>query len=121
MFYDANEIQLSTECDVVMNENTEQKYRAWGWNVLTINGNDPDEIRAALILAGKEEHRPTLIIGHTLMGKGARKADNSSYERNVKTHGAPLGGDAYVNTVKNLGGDVNDPFVVFDEGSLRCA
>ena len=115
MFYDANEIQLSTECDVVMNENTEQKYRAWGWNVLTINGNDPDEIRAALILAGKEEHRPTLIIGHTLMGKGARKADNSSYERNVKTHGAPLGGDAYVNTVKNLGGDVNDPFVVFDD------
>ena len=68
MFYDANDIQLSTECGVVMNENTEQKYRAWGWNVLTINGNDPDAIRAALILANKEEHRPTLIIGNTVMG-----------------------------------------------------
>lgn len=115
MFYDANEIQLSTECDVVMCENTRMKYESWGWNVLEINGNDPDEIRAALILANKEEQRPTLIIGHTVMAKGARKEDGSSYERSVKTHGAPLGGGAYENTVKNLGGDLNDPFVVFDD------
>lgn len=115
MFYDANEIQLSTECDVVMRENTRMKYESWGWNVLEINGNDPDEIRAALILANKEEQRPTLIIGHTVMAKGARKEDGSSYERSVKTHGAPLGGGAYENTVKNLGGDLNDPFVVFDD------
>ena len=115
MFFDANEIQLSTECDVVMRENTRMKYESWGWNVLEINGNDPDEIRAALILANKEEQRPTLIIGHTVMAKGARKEDGSSYERSVKTHGAPLGGGAYENTVKNLGGDLNDPFVVFDD------
>lgn len=115
MFYDANEIQLSTECDVVMRENTRMKYESWGWNVLEINGNDSDEIRAALILANKEEQRPTLIIGHTVMAKGARKEDGSSYERSVKTHGAPLGGGAYENTVKNLGGDLNDPFVVFDD------
>ena len=115
MFYDANEIQLSTECDVVMRENTRMKYESWGWNVLEINGNDPDEIRAALILANKEKNRPTLIIGHTVMAKGARKEDGSSYERSVKTHGAPLGGGAYENTVKNLGGDLNDPFVVFDD------
>ena len=115
MFYDANEIQLSTECDVVMRENTRMKYESWGWNVLEINGNDPDEIRAALIIANKEENRPTLIIGHTVMAKGARKEDGSSYERSVKTHGAPLGGGAYENTVKNLGGDLNDPFVVFDD------
>lgn len=115
MFYDANEIQLSTECDVVMRENTRMKYESWCWNVLEINGNDPDEIRAALILANKEEQRPTLIIGHTVMAKGARKEDGSSYERSVKTHGAPLGGGAYENTVKNLGGDLNDPFVVFDD------
>ena len=115
MFYDTNEIQLSTECDVVMRENTRMKYESWGWNVLEINGNDPDEIRAALILANKEEQRPTLIIGHTVMAKGARKEDGSSYERSVKTHGAPLGGGAYENTVKNLGGDLNDPFVVFDD------
>ena len=49
------------------------------------------------------------------MGKGARKADGSSYEANCATHGAPLGGDAYVNTIKNLGGDPENPFVIFPE------
>ena len=115
MFYDANEIQLSTECDVVMKENTRMKYEAWGWNVMEIDGNDPDQIRGALSNAQNETERPTLIIGHTVMAKGARKDDNSSYEHNVKTHGAPLGGDAYVNTVKNLGGDIDNPFVIFDD------
>ena len=115
MFYDANEIQLSTECNVVMKEDTRMKYESWGWNVLEINGNDPDEIRAALILANQETERPTLLIGHTIMAKGARKDDGTSYEHSVKTHGAPLGGNAYTNTVKNLGGDVENPFVVFDQ------
>ena len=115
MFYDSNEIQLSTECGVVIQEDTRKKYESWGWNVLEINGNDADEIRGALNAALKEEQRPTLIIGHTVMGKGARKDDGTSYEHNVKTHGAPLGGDAYINTVKNLGGDIENPFVVFDD------
>ena len=115
MFYDANEIQLSTECKEVMKEDTRMKYESWGWHVLEIDGNDPDAIRAALILANKETERPTLIIGHTVMAKGARQADGSSYEHSVKTHGAPLGGGAYEKTVENLGGNLADPFVIFDE------
>jgi transketolase len=115
MFYDSNDIQLSTECGMVMNEDTEAKYKAWGWNVLKINGNDPDQIREAIKKAQNEESRPTLIIGKTIMGKGALKDDGSSYERNVKTHGAPLGGDAFQNTIKNLGGDPTDPFKIFDD------
>ena len=115
MFYDSNDIQLSTECGVVMNEDTEAKYNAWGWNVLKINGNDVDEIREALKAAQKEETRPTLIIGKTVMGKGALKEDGSSYERSIKTHGAPLGGEAYVKTINNLGGDPTNPFQIFPE------
>ena len=115
MFYDSNDIQLSTECKAVMNEDTEAKYRAWGWNVVVINGNDADEIRKALSDAQKEQTHPTLIIGKTIMGKGARQADGSSYEHSIKTHGAPLGGDAYVNTIKNLGGDPENPFVIFPD------
>ena len=115
MFYDSNDIQLSTPCNVVMNEDTASKYKAWGWNVITINGNDPDQIRQALLDAQKEEKRPTLIIGKTIMGKGALKADGTSYENSIKTHGAPLGGDAYINTIKNLGGDPDDPFLIFPE------
>ena len=117
MFFDANEIQLSTETAAVISEDTGAKYRAWNWNVLEIDGNDPEQIRAALKAANEEENRPTLIIGHCVMGKGARQADGSSYERNCKTHGAPLGGDAYVNTIKNLGGDPENPFVVRPEVS----
>ena len=115
MFYDSNDIQLSTECKDVTDEDVAKKYEAWGWKVICINGNDADEIRAALIEAKAVTGQPTLIIGKTIMGKGARKADDSSYERNCATHGAPLGGDAYINTIKNLGGNPEDPFQIFPE------
>lgn len=115
MFFDANEIQLSTETATVISEDTGMKYRSWNWNVIEIDGNDCEQIRAALKEAQREKSRPTLIIGHCVMGKGCRKADNTSYERDCKTHGAPLGGDAYVNTIKNLGADPENPFVIHDE------
>ena len=115
MFYDSNDIQLSTECAVVTTEDTAMKYRAWGWNVIEIVGNDVEQIRGALTIAKATKGKPTLIIGKTIMGKGALKADGTSYERNCKTHGAPLGGDAFVNTIKNLGGDPADPFQIFPE------
>lgn len=115
MFYDSNDIQLSTECNAVTAENTAMKYESWGWNVITINGNDVADIRQALDKALQEKERPTLIIGNTIMGKGALQADGSSYERNVKTHGAPLGGDAYKNTIENLGGDIHHPFAIAED------
>ncbi|WP_018464638.1 transketolase family protein [Segatella paludivivens] len=115
MFYDANDIQLSTETKVVTIEDTAKKYEAWGWKVIKIDGNDCEQIRKAINEAKAETERPTLIIGHCVMGKGARKDDGSSYEHNCKTHGAPLGGDAFVNTVKNLGGDPTDPFKIFPD------
>ena len=115
MFYDSNDIQLSTECNEVMQEDTAAKYRAMNWNVIEINGSDVAQIRKALDTAKQEQERPTLIIGKTVMGKGALKADGSSYEHNVKTHGAPLGDGAYVNTIKHLGGNPENPFVIFDD------
>ena len=115
MFYDANDIQLSTECDTVSTEDTELKYKAWGWHVITIDGNDCEQIRKALDESKTVNDRPVLIIGKCIMGKGARTADNQCYERSCKTHGAPLGGDAYRNTIINLGGNPDDPFIVWDE------
>ncbi len=115
MFYDSNDIQLSTETRVVMNEDTAAKYRALGWDVQEINGNDAAQIRAAIEKAKAVKGKPALIIGKCVMGKGALKEDGSSYERNCKTHGAPLGGDAYKNTIKNLGGDPENPFRIFDD------
>ena len=115
MFYDSNDIQLSTETKDVMAEDTATKYRALGWEVLEICGHDIQQIREALETAQKIQGKPTLIIGKCIMGKGALKADGTSYEANCKTHGAPLGGDAYVNTIKNLGGDPENPFLIFDD------
>ena len=117
MFYDSNDIQLSTETKSVTSENTAQKYMAWGWNVIEINGNDAIEIRTALKEAKSELHKPTIIIGKTIMGKGALKADGTSFERQCATHGMPLseGGASYPESIKNLGGNSENPFVIFEE------
>lgn len=117
MFYDANNVQLSTTVEEVDNENVAMKYEAWGWKVLTIDGNDVAQIRQALVEAKAEEKRPTLIIGNTIMGKGAKGADQSSYENKVSTHGQPLSaaGASMEETIKNLGGDPAQPFVIFPE------
>jgi transketolase len=117
MFYDSNDIQLSTTTSEVTIENTALKYGAWGWNVITINGNDPEEIRKGLKVALTEKEKPTLIIGKTIMGKGAVKEDGSSFERQCATHGMPLGeaGASFAKSIANLGGDPENPFTVFDE------
>ena len=117
MFYDANNIQLSTTVGEVTTENVAMKYEAWGWKVITINGNDVTEIRRALTEAKAETSRPTLIIGNTIMGKGAVGADKSSYENKVSTHGQPLSaaGGSIADTIRNLGGNPDDPFQIFPE------
>ncbi len=117
MFYDSNDIQLSTETREVTREDTAKKYRAWGWDVLEINGNDPDQIRDALKKANAETERPTLIIGKTVMGKGALSNDGNSFERKTSTHGMPLSeaGASFSKTIGNLGGDPENPFKIFKE------
>ncbi|NLB25303.1 MAG: transketolase [Bacteroidales bacterium] len=117
MFYDSNDIQLSTKTNEVTGEDTAKKYSAWGWNVLEIDGNDPDQIRNALKKANNETEKPTLIIGKTVMGKGALAENGSSFENKTSTHGMPLSGAgaSFIKTLKNLGGDPEDPFKIFEE------
>ncbi len=117
MFYDSNDIQLSTETDKVSTEDTAKKYEAWGWKVITIEGNDQDAIREALKTANLETEKPTLIIGKTIMGKGALTDAGENFERKVSTHGMPLGeaGGNLAKTVANLGGDPENPFQIFPE------
>jgi transketolase len=117
MFYDSNGIQLSTGTGDVTSEDVAKKYESWGWRVETINGNDITEIRAALRNAIGEKERPYLIIGKTVMGKGAITADGKSFEGQCSTHGQPLSaaGVSVENTIKNLGGDPQNPFVIFPD------
>jgi transketolase len=119
MFYDSNDIQLSSETSDVTSENTAMKYEAWGWHVQSIDGNDADAIRKALKEAVNEKGRPSLIIGKTVMGKGAVDEGGNSYERKVSTHGMPLSkaGADFRQTVEALGGDPGNPFMIFPEVS----
>ncbi|AEE48249.1 transketolase family protein [Haliscomenobacter hydrossis] len=117
MFYDANDIQLSTEVSAVTSEDTAMKYEAWHWHVQTIVGNDHDALRAAIKSAIAETDRPSLIIGKTIMGKGVKKEDGSDYEGEVELHGKPLGQSkaSFAKTIEGLGGDSSNPFQIFPD------
>ncbi|MEZ5106482.1 MAG: transketolase [Draconibacterium sp.] len=117
MFYDSNDIQLSTTTNEVTTEDTAKKYEAWGWSVVTIHGNDSAQIRAALKNAQNETEKPTLIIGKTIMGKGALTESGENFERKTATHGMPLGeaGASFAKSIENLGGNPENPFVIFDD------
>ena len=117
MFYDSNDIQLSTETKAVTIEDTAMKYRSWGWNVVNIDGNDHGQIRKALISAVNEKNKPTIIIGKTIMGKGLVDNDEKSFERKTSTHGMPVSeaGGSFEKSLINLGGNATDPFRIFEE------
>jgi len=117
MFYDANDVQLSSKTEVVTSEDTAKKYESWGWKVLTIDGHDGGEIRNALNIAQAELERPTLIIGKTVMGKGVKNDRGDAYEGKVSMHGKPISkaGGSVKETIEALGGDPNNPFHFFPE------
>ncbi len=115
MFFDSNDVQLSTYTDEVTSEDTAKKYEAWGWKVVTIDGHDHDEIRKALKDANAETKKPTLIIGKTIIGKGCVGEDDKPYEGQCELHGKPIGATKanYNKTIEALGGDLNDQFAIF--------
>ena len=117
MFYDSNDVQLSTDCNEVSLEDTATKYRAWNWKVMMIDGTDPVAICAAIDSAHAEKKRPTLIIGKTIMGKGCVTADGENFEGKCSTHGCPLSksGASYEKTIENLGGNAENPWIVWDD------
>ena len=117
MFYDSNDIQLSTETKAVTSEDTAMKYKSWGWKVININGNDQDQIRKALTEALNEKERPVIIIGKTIMGKGLLDNEGKSFESKTSTHGMPVSeaGGSFEKSLENLGGDIADPFKIFDD------
>jgi transketolase len=117
LFYDSNDIQLSTETKAVTREDTALKYTSWGWNVLQIDGNDQNQIRNALLDAVNEKEKPTIIIGKTIMGKGLVDGEGRSFERKTSLHGMPVSeaGGSFEKSLINLGGDAANPFMIFED------
>lgn len=123
MFYDSNDVQLSSMTDEVTSENTAMKYEAWGWKVITIDGHDHEQIRKALNEANEESEKPTLIIGKTIMGKGCVTANGDTYEGECELHGKPIGDTKadYVKTLLNLGANPENPFAIYDDVATHYA
>ncbi len=117
MFFDSNNIQLSTDTAAVTSEDTAAKYRAWGWRVIEIDGHNHDQIRSALRQANEEQEKPVLIIGKTVMGKGLIDEEGNSFEGRTSTHGMPVSqaGASFSKTVESLGGNPEEPFAIFSE------
>lgn len=117
LFFDSNDIQLSTMTSAVTSEDTAAKYKAWGWRVLEIDGHSHDQIRGALRIAGDENEKPVLIIGTTVMGKGLVDEAGNSFEGKYSLHGQPVthAGASFKKSVANLGGDPERPFEIFSD------
>ena len=82
---DRNNIQIDGPTERVRGlEPLADKYRAFGWHVVEIDGHDIGEIRNALRKADEETERPTMIIAKTVPGKGVRE-----FENNYEWHGKP--------------------------------
>ncbi|MFO7673700.1 MAG: transketolase [Lutibacter sp.] len=117
LFYDSNDVQLSSMTDEVTSEDTAKKYEAWGWKVTTIDAHNHTQIRTALDEAYQELEKPTLIIGKTIMGKGCVTAKGEMYEGHCELHGKPIGdtGADYEKTLLNLSANPVNPFDIYDE------
>ena len=116
-FYDANGVQLSCKTSDVMDQDFKKQYESWGWRVLEADGENVDELRQAFKAAFAEKERPTIVIGHTTMAKGAVGASGESFEGKVSTHGQPLSGAgaSTEETIRHLGGNAENPFEIFPE------
>ncbi len=117
MFYDANDVQLSTMVEEVTTEDIALKYKAWGWHVISINGNDVEQIRKALDEAIATQGAPTLIIGKTCMAYKALDAEGREITDRISTHGQPLSkaGVSVEATLKAMGFDAQNPFTIDPE------
>lgn len=121
MFYDSNDVQLSSMTEEVTSEDTAMKYESWGWKVITIDGHNHEQIRKALNEANEETNKPTLIIGKTIMGKGCVTATDAMYEGECELHGKPIGDTKadYTKTLLNLKANLEDPFAIFEEVAIH--
>ncbi|GGP16007.1 transketolase [Oceanobacillus neutriphilus] len=87
--YDSNDISLDGDLDRAFSDNTEQRFKAYGWQVLRVeDGNDVDAIRQAIKEAQQNQDQPTLIEVKTIIGYGSPNKSASS-----ASHGSPLGAD----------------------------
>ena len=97
-YYDDNGISIDGEVEGWFSDDTEQRFKAYGWQVLRVDGHDADAIRQATVEAKSETAKPTLIICKTVIGLGSPNKQGKE-----DCHGAPLGNDEIALTRETLG------------------
>lgn len=103
MIYDSNHVCLDGPTSECFTENTKQRYEAYGWEVLEVDGNDLDDLHRVFSKIREHQKHPRLVIARTVIGKGSPNKAGTS-----KAHGAPLGVEE-VKASKNLLGIPEEP------------
>ncbi len=107
MLYDSNRISIEGPTSLAMVDDPVRRFMSYGWRVLECDGHDFVSIDKALRKAMRSTDKPTLVICHTVIGKGSpNKADSAS------CHGAPLGAEELRLTKQALGFNPDEAFVV---------
>lgn len=110
VFYDKNNAQISGNTSRADSTDIAKVFEGFGWHIQQIDGHDFAQIDNALEKAKDEKNRPSLIIGHTIMAKGA-----ANVEGDFHTHGAPLSPEEIAATKEKSGLSADQFFYVPDE------
>ncbi len=98
LIYDSNHITLDGPLSDSCSEETKMRYLSYGWDVYEVDGYDLDKIDELLKRLEEKQKKPTLVIAHTIIGKGSPHKAGSH-----KAHGSPLGPEEVIATKKALG------------------
>ncbi len=114
IIYDSNNISIEGEVSNVFSDDIKERFEAQKFRVLEMNGHDYEDIKKTLIKARESDGRPTIIIAHTVIARGAVGLEGSE-----KTHGAPLGEDVIRKSKEAAGFDADKTFYVPDDVLIR--
>lgn len=108
--YDDNHISIEGNTNLAFTEDVAERFKAFGWQTIDVNGYDRKEVRCAIKHGIEENERPTLILARTVLAHGGFAKENDP-----SAHGSPLG-EAVIRQAKEAAGwPVDRPFFVPDE------
>lgn len=110
LIYDSNQITIEGSTELTFTESVKDRYLAYGWQVLEVDGHNISEIQKVIAQAQENTSQPTLIVAETKIGKGAPTKEGSA-----ETHGNPLGAEEIVGLKEALGLPTDQDFYVPEE------
>ncbi|PDX16141.1 transketolase, partial [Helicobacter pylori] len=113
VIYDSNQISIEGAINISFSEQVKTRFLAQNWEVLECDGHDYQAIHNALEEA-KKSHKPTLLIAHTIIGKGAIGLEGSE-----KTHGSPLNKEVLKQSKENAQINPNESFIISPKNKMH--